>query len=217
MDGCAIKKGNKCDNLLKEGKRDEEGPEYYVELKGEDVGHALEQIKQTIHTIHNDHSPMMAFIICTNVSPSLSTKIQQFKSQLKKKYNATLVIKERQLELEEQNIKQTEKQGELRISNSIDTEIELKQKITKLPTDKVPVIIAGGSFNTKGRETVPSQEGLKVLKEFIKKVDNNNVYFVIGHQMQGYEKAIIDISKELNKKFEINAIVPKVVTENDPA
>ena len=82
----AIKKGNKCDNLLKEGKRDEEGPEYYVELKGEDVGHALEQIKQTIHTIHNDHSPMMAFIICTNVSPSLSTKIQQFKSQLKKKY-----------------------------------------------------------------------------------------------------------------------------------
>lgn len=98
VDGCAIKKGNKCDNLLKEGKRDEEGPEYYVELKGEDVGHALEQIKQTIHTIHNDHSPMMAFIICTNVSPSLSTKIQQFKSQLKKKYNATLIIKERQLE-----------------------------------------------------------------------------------------------------------------------
>ena len=31
--------------------------------------------------------------------------------------------------------------------------------------------------------------------------------------MQGYEKAIIDISKELNKKFEINAIVPKVVTK----
>ena len=30
--------------------------------------------------------------------------------------------------------------------------------------------------------------------------------------MQGYEKAIVDISKELNKKFEINAIVPKVVT-----
>ena len=32
--------------------------------------------------------------------------------------------------------------------------------------------------------------------------------------MQGYEKAIIDISKELNKKFEVNAIVPKFVTEN---
>ena len=32
--------------------------------------------------------------------------------------------------------------------------------------------------------------------------------------MQGYEKAIIDISKELNKKFEIDAIVPKRVTQN---
>ena len=32
--------------------------------------------------------------------------------------------------------------------------------------------------------------------------------------MQGYEKAIIDISKELNKKFEIDAIVPKMVSKN---
>ena len=121
-------------------------------------------------------------------------------------------IKEAVLELEEKNMRETENQGELRVATNLYTETELKQKITTLPTDKVPVIIAGGSFNTKGRETVPSEEGLKLLREFIKKVDNNNVYFVIGHKMQGYEKAIIDISKELNKKFEINAIVPKVVT-----
>lgn len=98
IDGCAIKEGDKCDNLLKEGKTDQQGTEYYVELKGEDVKHALEQIKRTIQIIHNDASPIMAFIICTNVSPSLSTRIQQFKVQLKKKYNATLTIKERQYE-----------------------------------------------------------------------------------------------------------------------
>ena len=123
-------------------------------------------------------------------------------------------IKEAILELDEKNIKETEQQGELRISNDLHTETELKQKIKTLPTDKVPVIIAGGSFNTKGRETLVSEEGIKVLKEFIKKVNNDNVYFVIGHKMQGYEKAIIDVSKELNKKFEINAIVPKVITQN---
>ena len=33
--------------------------------------------------------------------------------------------------------------------------------------------------------------------------------------MQGYEKAIVDISKELNKKFEIDAIIPKLVSEKD--
>ena len=122
-------------------------------------------------------------------------------------------IKEAVLELENKYMKENEDQDELRISNSLDTEKELKEKIKSLPTDKVPVIIAGGSFNTKGRETVPSQEGLKVLREFIKNVDDNSVYFVIGHKMQGYEKAIIDISKELNKKVEVDAIVPKVVTQ----
>ena len=138
-----------------------------------------------------------------------------FKSKSKKfeKFLAGRSIKEAVLELEEKNMKETENQGELRNTNNLDTEKELKQKIKNLPTDKIPVIIAGGSFNTKGRETVPSQQGIKLLKEFIKNVDNNNVYFVIGHKMQGYEKAIIDISKELNKKFEINAIVPKVVTK----
>ena len=31
--------------------------------------------------------------------------------------------------------------------------------------------------------------------------------------MQGYEKAVVDIAKEMNKNIEVNAIVPKVVTE----
>lgn len=135
------------------------------------------------------------------------------KSEKFEKFLNGRTIKEAVLELEEKYMKETENQGELRISNNLETEQELKEKITTLPTDKVPVIIAGGSFNTKGRETVTSEEGLKLLRELIKNVDSKNVYFVIGHKMQGYEKAIIDISKEMNKKFEINAIVPKVVTK----
>ena len=122
-------------------------------------------------------------------------------------------IREAILEAEIQYTKETENQEELRIINNLETEKELKQKIKQLPTDKVPVIIAGGSFNTKGRETVASEEGLKVLKELIKDIDSNKVYFVIGHKMQGYEKAVVDIAKELNKNIEIDAIVPKMVTE----
>ena len=122
-------------------------------------------------------------------------------------------IKEAILELEEKNIKETEGQEELRITNNIETEKELSQKIKPLPIDKVPVIIAGGSFNTKGRETVVSENGIKILRQLIKNVDSENAYFVIGHKMQGYEKAIVDISKEMNKSFEIDAIVPKVVTQ----
>ncbi len=142
-----------------------------------------------------------------------SEKYFKEKSKTFKGFLGNKTIKEAVLELEEKNTKETEDLEELRLTNNLETEKELKQKIKNLPTDKVPVIIAGGSFNTKGRETIPTKEGIEILRELIKNVDNNNIYFVVGHKMQGYEKAIVDISKELNKKFEIDAIVPKTVTE----
>ena len=122
-------------------------------------------------------------------------------------------IREAVLELEENYMQETANEEELRVQGNLEVEKELSQKIKTLPNDKIPVIIAGGSFNTKGRETIPSKEGLNALKKFIKNVNSDNVYFVIGHKMQGYEKAVVDISKELNKDIEINAIVPRVVTE----
>lgn len=129
------------------------------------------------------------------------------------KFLAGRTIRKAILAEEEKNTKETTEDDELRVVNSVETEKELKEKIKTLPVDKVPVIIAGGSFNTKGRETIPSEDGLKVLKDFIQNIDTEKVYFVIGHKMQGYEKAVIDISKELDKKVEIDAIVPKLVTE----
>ena len=142
-----------------------------------------------------------------------SEKYFEEKSKKFKEFLGNKTIEEAIIELEAKNTKETENQEELRLNSNLETEKELKQKIKSLPTDKVPVIIAGGSFNTKGRETIPTKEGIKILKELIENVDNNNIYFVVGHKMQGYEKAIVDISKELNKKFEIDAIVPKMVTE----
>ena len=98
--------------------------------------------------------------------------------------------------------------------NKLDSSENLKEKIKDLPTDKFPIVIAGGSFNTNGRETIVTEEGKNMLRDLIKNIDNNKAYFVIGHKMQGYEKALIDISKELNKKFEIDAIIPKRVNED---
>ena len=135
------------------------------------------------------------------------------KSEKFDKFLSGRTIKEAILEEEDKYMKETENQDELRINTKLDSEKELATKIKNLPIDKVPIIIAGGSFNTKGRETKATEEGLKTLKKFVENVNSNNVYFVIGHKMQGYEKALVDISKELNKEIEINAIVPKNVTE----
>ena len=123
-------------------------------------------------------------------------------------------IKETILEIEAKNQQESSKaKVELRINTNLESEKVLKGKVKKLPENKIPIIIAGGSFNSKGRETILTQEGKAILKELMKKINSEKVYFVIGHKMEGYEKAILDISKEINKKFEINAIIPKLVSE----
>ena len=45
VDGCAIKTGQKCDDLLIS---QDEHEEHFVELKGVDIMHAIDQLEQTI-------------------------------------------------------------------------------------------------------------------------------------------------------------------------
>lgn len=102
---------------------------------------------------------------------------------------------------------------------NIGTEVEIsenvfREKIVKLPFDKFPVVIAGGSFNSNERETVFNESAKSALEELIQNLNDEKAYFVIGPKMQGYEKAIVDLSKKMNKKFEINAIIPKVVSKS---
>ena len=125
-------------------------------------------------------------------------------------------LREAILEQENENIEESNKNKvKLRLKSNLESEIVLKEKIKKLPENKVPIVIAGGSFNSKGRNTVLTEDGKEILRNLIQKVNSDKAYFVIGHKMQGYEKAIVDISKELNKKFEIDAIIPKLVSENE--
>ena len=125
-------------------------------------------------------------------------------------------LRKAMLEEEEKVIAENNQEDiELRIINTLESKDVLKDKIKPLPTDKMPIIIAGGSFNSAGKETVVKEEGINILTELIKRVNPEKAYFVIGHKMQGYEKAVIDIEKSLNKKFEIDAIIPKMVTNEE--
>ena len=119
-------------------------------------------------------------------------------------------IEEAIMQEEQKNEEESKnKKMNLRLRIGVESEEVLKEKIAELPTDKIPIIIAGGSFNAQGRETVLTEEGKAILTELIKRVNNEKAYFVIGHKMQENEKAIIDISKKLNKKYKINTIIPK--------
>lgn len=119
-------------------------------------------------------------------------------------------------ELEEENHNKSKNNNiPMRITDNVESEIELKDKIKKLPENKIPIIIAGGSFNNNIRETVVTKEGIKLLEQLIKNIDPEKAYFVIGHKIQGYEKAIIDISRRLKINIEIYGIVPKALSKKE--
>ena len=122
-------------------------------------------------------------------------------------YNALLQEEEKNLAMLDLN------EINLRSSDNLNSYKVFEGKIVDLPSDKMPIVIAGGSFNSKDRITLINEQTKKALRELLEKVDNKNTYILIGHKMQGYERAVLDISKELHKKFNITAVVPKYVSE----
>ena len=161
----------------------------------------------------NDHD----FLKMRKVEDEIMKHEDKYFKEKSKKFNEFLAgrsIKEAILELEEK-IEDENKNNNipLRINNKIESEEILKNKIKPLPTDKMPIIIAGGSFNAKHRETRVTEQGIQMLEELITKIDNQKAYFVIGHKVEGYEKALINLTNKLHKKFEIYAIIPKMISK----
>ena len=67
-----------------------------------------------------------------------------------KKFLNGRTLRQAILELENEELEKIKNEvGDLRITNTVDSEEVLKYKIKELPLDKIPVIVAGGSFNKK--------------------------------------------------------------------
>ena len=93
VDGCAITEGIRCDNMLTSH---EERCEYFVELKGTDVKHAIEQLRVSIQTLGEFTDDRSAYVVSTNVAPALTTTIQRAKRDFRNNLHAELIIKEKQ-------------------------------------------------------------------------------------------------------------------------
>lgn len=97
VDGCAIKEGKRCDYLVIPDQQDiKKVIEIYIELKGSKILHAIEQLEATIKKLSDDPAKQeKVCIIVSSQSPLITTKIQNFKKDFKKKYNAKLEFKNR--------------------------------------------------------------------------------------------------------------------------
>jgi adenosine deaminase len=89
---------------------------------------------------------------------------------------------------------------------------ELKDIIEEITWDRFPVVLLGGSFNTENRATRVTDVGAKQMDEMLSLLCPEEVCFVIGHKLSGYEKYLVEHNE---KKFRIYAVVPALLTEKE--
>lgn len=97
-------------------------------------------------------------------------------------------------------------------TSKLDSSKVFVDKIKKLPLDKLPIIIAGGSFNTAFRKTKSLKEDKVIIDKLLKGLDPNRCYFVIGNKLSGYEKYLLDNN---SKGFDVFAIVPSLISKDE--
>ncbi|MCC6094969.1 MAG: hypothetical protein LIV24_08155 [Eubacterium sp.] len=100
----------------------------------------------------------------------------------------------------------------LRGSRRVDANTELKEKIRVLPWDRLPVILMGGSFNSEKRSTRMTEEGIRQLDALLQCLNPEEVFFVIGNRIRGYEKYLLEHNE---KGFQIYAFVPSLLTRDE--
>ncbi len=89
VDDCEITEGVRCDYLMIA-----KNIEHYIELKGQDLNHAIAQIKRSIMILSTNVKlqDKVSYIICTR-SPYATPQIQHLQLVFKKQFNSALVIR----------------------------------------------------------------------------------------------------------------------------
>ena len=108
-------------------------------------------------------------------------------------------------------IEETEKASEALWVNSgkLDAQEALQEQIRELPAGKLPIVIAGGSFNNDRHVTRLRGQGQAILDKLLRQADPEKVFFVVGSSLSGYERYLLEQNAG---RFEIFAIVPSSIS-----
>ena len=90
--------------------------------------------------------------------------------------------------------------------------VQVKKVLTENRTclqGRIPVILAGGSFNNDQHVTRMHKEERAWLDQLIHDLDGENVCFVVGHMMKGYEKYVVEKCRD---RIPVIAFVPQEMT-----
>ena len=93
----------------------------------------------------------------------------------------------------------------LDLSDTTDSAAVFSDRIEELPSDRVPVILVGGSFNNDRHATRRRRDICALLGDVLAKGDPGKMFLVIGHSLSGYEQYLAERNQG---KFDIYAFVP---------
>ena len=96
--------------------------------------------------------------------------------------------------------------------DKLDAQLALASRIRELPTDKKPIVLAGGSFNNNQHVTKVQDKGKAIIDRLLDEADPDKCYFVVGHSCSGYENYLI---KQNAGRFQIFAIVPSMISRSE--
>ena len=99
----------------------------------------------------------------------------------------------------------------------LDSNTELEDQIEELPWDRMPVVVAGGSFNTQKRTTRVTPEVTELVEKMVEQLSPREYFFVLGHTLQGYERHLLECNRkraeEGKEPFRIFCFVPARLTK----
>lgn len=96
----------------------------------------------------------------------------------------------------------------------LDVKEALAAQIAPLPETGLPIVVCGGSFDGERRAARPRADSLRLLDELLERADPGEVFFVIGHRLCGYERALVERARG---RFQIYAIVPSLLSAAEAA
>ena len=91
----------------------------------------------------------------------------------------------------------------------LDAQQELEAQIQPLPEGKLPIVLAGGSFNNNQHVTKLNPQGMNTIDKLLRLADPEKCFFVVGHSCSGYERYLI---QQNEGKFQIFSVVPTMIS-----
>ena len=94
-------------------------------------------------------------------------------------------------------------------SDKLDASEALRDQLSELPDEGLPIIVAGGSFNNSSHRSRLRESEREFLEALLDGADPRKVFFVLGHSLTGQEALLTDRAAG---RFRIFAIVPRLIS-----